>query len=497
MSTNELARPAEATPSADPAGKLARGTWVALIGAVQTPLGFFVLLTLVVDATLAALLAVLKDTNQTILLIGALLLLFALLGAVFYLALVNDGSLHGRRRRRRGPLPAPDAERIERMVSENTGVFGADASPPSADVWDKEIRPVLHQAVHYTVPTYFLDTNLNVIDWNVAFELVFSRILGRILGKHVIHFIAALQNHDKVYDHAREFTECVRQGRLPLVDIEPLCYESEKYGLIRFVKVACQLHDPSARLRGWAVGLMVQDVDWESFNKDLLDKLTEDKLWSVYAASYDRVLSDYPAYKKLIQDVIAAVPAGGRKVADLGAGTGNVTAALLPLGHRVTALEKNAAMLERLRSKGFKPPAVTVVKASVENLQILKEQSFDAAVMMNVLYAVDDPLGCLRAVHRILKPNGVLSFSTTHSESCLDPLLNAIRQYVQTRPDFPQIEEDFNRLEQVNKHIEVTIARRHTRDEYCKWVRDAGFEITHYVPSTYADAVMLVHARKT
>src|SRR5207245_1762969 len=141
---------------------------------------------------------------------------------------------------------------------------------------------------------------------------------------------------------------------------------------------------------------------------------------------------------------------------------------------------------------------LTIVKASVENLECLNDESFDAVVMVNVLYAVDDPLRCLREIHRILAPGGVLGFSTTHSETRLDELLENIkaqgRLYAQGADG--RAMNDYNVLAQVNRNIERTIARRHTREDYKDWVEDAGFDITRYEESTYHKAVLLIHAKK-
>ena len=144
-------------------------------------------------------------------------------------------------------------------------IVGEEAPAPATNVWYDELRPVLHQAIHYTSPTYFLDTNLTLIDWNLAFELIFSRSLARIHGKHVKHFIVQLANYDQVIDHAQEFTKKVHKGKIPFVDLEPLSYSSERYGDVSFLKVATQLHDPQGKPRGWSVSLMIRDIDWERF----------------------------------------------------------------------------------------------------------------------------------------------------------------------------------------------------------------------------------------
>ncbi len=396
--------------------------------------------------------------------------------------------------------PMDEAKAQELVEKNKSEVLGAKEPPPPPDEWFRNLRPVLHQAAHFSVPTYYLNTDLAVIDWNVAFEMIFADILGAIRNKHVNHFIVRLANRDKVLDHARDFTEKVRGGQLPLVDIEDLSYRSPRYGPVEFAKVAAQLHDSGGKLQGWTVALFPRVFNWGPFLKDLYDKLTEDKLWSVYSASYDRVLLEYPPYRRLIQDVIAVVPPGkSASVVDLGAGTGNVTAALLEAGHRVTAVENNLAMLDRFRARQFDARSVKVVKAPAEQLDTLCpefEKAFDAAVMVNVLYAVDDPLACLQSIHKTLKPNGVLGLSTTHSESRLDPLLEDIKRQLQAAGRFDALANDYERLREANKQIELTIALRHTRDDYRQWLKAAGFEVIRDVPSTYEGAVMLLHAKK-
>jgi len=473
-----------------------------IINSVRTVLGFLALIVLIAEGSLVTL-ATTNNLSKDYAFPVMLLLLFALAVLVVVVAVrwpavfssspptvlpVANGAASGKK---------IETTVIEKRLEQSPQIVGEEAPPPSANVWFDDLRPVLHQAIHYTSPTYFLDVNLKLIDWNLAFELIFARSLGRIHGRHVKHFIVELANYDEVIAHAQEFTKKVIKGKIPFVDVEPLRYGSERYGEVSFVKVAAQLHDPNGLPRGWSVSLLVREIDWEAFQRDLLEEARKDKLWSVYSASYDRVLLEFPPYKKLIDDVIAVVPAGRKTVADLGAGTGNVTAALLAAGHNVTAVESNLAMLDRLRSKKLGGKALTVVKSTVENLSGLADAAFDAAVMVNVLYAVNDPLTCLQGVQRILKPGGVLAFSTTHAEVDLDTLLGSIQDRLETIGKFQSLAADYKLVFDLNKAIEKEIAKRYTRDNYREWTRAAGFEIIRDVKSTYEDAVMLIHARKT
>lgn len=455
---------------------------------------FLTLVVLIAEAVFTLLLTTNKVEEKALLTWAMVLLFFLLVAVVAVMAIVRPESLYKPVKKKTESEPTP--ETVETRLATSSGIVGEERPGPSAGAWYKDIRPVLHQAIHYTVPTYYLDVNLMIVDWNIAFDLVFSRLGATLRNKHVKHFIAELQNYDEVMEHAQKFTRQVLNGRIPFIDVEPLRFMSEKYGEVSFLKVAAQLHDAEGRLRCWSVSLIIREINWELFEQDILEQSRKDKLWSVYSASYDRVLLQYDPYKRLIHDVIAVVPSDKSNVVDLGAGTGNVTAALLAAGNTVTAVENNPGMLDRLRSKNLSARQLTVVKSSIENLNTLPDASFDAAVMVNALYAVDDPLACLQSVHRIVKPNGVLGLSTTHSETELDALLSNIKLRLIDTDQYDKLSSDYQILYDENKQIERASAKRHTRDNYREWIRAAGFEITKDVPSTYEEAVMLIHARR-
>jgi ubiquinone/menaquinone biosynthesis C-methylase UbiE len=467
---------------------------IALIGAVTSPLAFFTLVVLIAEAALFAGRFGATSDERKWLVMGMIGLIYLSVIIVAGMAVFRKGSLLGGANDR--PLLPPQPQTPDAEANDRPKILHEDDPPPPPGVWYTEIRPVLHQAIHYTVPTYYLDTHLRMIDWNIAFDLVFSRLGSTLRDTHVTHFIRQLQNAKQVMDHAVEFTQKVLDNDIPFIDVEPIVYASENYGVVSFLKIAAQLHATDGSPRGWSVSLIIREIeDGKALVKDLLEVARKDKLWAVYSASYDRVLLEFDPYKQLIRDVIGVVPPGRRSVIDLGAGTGNTTKELLAAGYAVTAVENNLGMLDRLRSKRLSGE-LTVVKSSVESLTTLSDQSFEAAVMVNVLYAVDDPLACLQSVYRILKRNGVLALSTTHSETRLDRLLNTIKAQLVGKGLFDRLANDFQLVYDVNRNIEKDMATRHTRDEYCDWIRAAGFRIIKEVPSTYEDAVMLIWAQK-
>jgi SAM-dependent methyltransferase len=393
-----------------------------------------------------------------------------------------------------------DFEQFKREYQKKEEIRGIiDAGRPPVNPEEhtrrlQELRSVMYQAPRYTTPTYFLDTHLAVVGWNVAFELIFRPILGAIRRRHVNNFIIELANQNEVFEHARDFTEKVKEGELPLVDLEPLVYESPDYGKAEFIKVATQLTDADANLKAWSVALLPKKIDWKLFQRDLGERLREDRLWGVYAVSYDALLRGFEPYEDLIQGVISGIPAGARRVLELGAGTGNVTEKLLQRNYRVMAVENNPFMLEKMAEKRL-GKNLTLLMESVENTEFDGQHDFDAVVAVNVAYALDDPPRCFRKVAEALRRGGVFTLSTTHSTTNLDALLEGIKDDLVSKGKLESCREHYERLVSVNRTIERTIARRYSLEQYKEWLVDTGFDIIRSEPK-YFDAVELIHACK-
>ena len=371
-----------------------------------------------------------------------------------------------------------------------TEVLGADCDAPKADTWNRKLRPVMFQAPTYSVPTYFLDENLFIVDWNPAFELIFGDVVSMLQGEHVNRFIATLDNAEESFDHAREFSN---KNPLPTVDLEKLIFTTLRFGTFNFMKIASQMFDDEGVAVGWSVALNVRSVRrWRDFQDALLQKLSADRVWTNYARSYDRVLEQFPPYTELIEEVTDALPNRRLEVLDLGAGTGNATSHLLEADHRVWAVEKNSEMIERLRDKLGETDDLTIVKASAENLGSLPKATFDAVVSVNLLYALDDPGRCLRQLNRLLVPDGVLAFSTTHSESTITRLLSKIEAISP-----PELIDDVQNVRAANERLSQSgVIHRYALADYRHWLEAAGFKVTYENSTAYERAVVVIHARK-
>ncbi|MFJ9445111.1 class I SAM-dependent methyltransferase [Kitasatospora sp. NPDC101235] len=100
-------------------------------------------------------------------------------------------------------------------------------------------------------------------------------------------------------------------------------------------------------------------------------------------------------------EVIHAALPPGATILELGAGAGRMTRPLLALGHRVTAVDESAEMLERIG------PGAETVRSTIEDLDLSRR--FDAVVLASQLVNTPDAdqlLAFLRTCRRHLAPGG-------------------------------------------------------------------------------------------
>ncbi|WP_218002219.1 class I SAM-dependent methyltransferase [Janibacter corallicola] len=131
---------------------------------------------------------------------------------------------------------------------------------------------------------------------------------------------------------------------------------------------------------------------------------------SAHNAHYDR-----PAVLELVGDV------AGRRVLDIGCGSGLYTEELVRRGADVVAFDASARLVHHARRR-----VAGVADVRVHDLrdpfEWLADESFDDAVMPLVLHHLEDPVPALREVHRVLGPGGRLVISTVH------PMLDWLQQ---------------------------------------------------------------------
>ena len=136
--------------------------------------------------------------------------------------------------------------------------------------------------------------------------------------------------------------------------------------------------------------------------------------YDAWAPSYDDdgnplTALEEPAARAWYGDV------AGRRVVDVGCGTGRHTAALLAAGAMVVGLEPSRGMLARARAKLTGGDVVWIRHAFPAPLPFLDAQ-FDLAMLGLVAEHLDDLAEALRELARICAPGGRLILSALHPD---------------------------------------------------------------------------------
>ncbi|GGI09209.1 class I SAM-dependent methyltransferase [Egicoccus halophilus] len=147
------------------------------------------------------------------------------------------------------------------------------------------------------------------------------------------------------------------------------------------------------------------------------------------AATYEAARPDYePGVVSRLVERLALAP--GRRVADVGAGTGKLTRRLLATGAEVIAVEPMAGMREQL-AHSVRDDRLRIVAGTAESLP-LEDASLDAVTAAQAFHWFDGPRA-LREFARVLRPGGSLAVLfnrrdlTTPVQAALDDLLRPHR----------------------------------------------------------------------
>jgi ubiquinone/menaquinone biosynthesis C-methylase UbiE len=121
----------------------------------------------------------------------------------------------------------------------------------------------------------------------------------------------------------------------------------------------------------------------------------------------------YTAYLTLPQAVIKHLNATASRVLDLGCGTGLSSLLFFQHGYQVTGIDGTRAMIERARRLPFQ----RLICQNLEKSLRVKDQSFDAAVMIGVMEYINHPAAVLEQVKRKLRRGGVFGLTLPQRSS--------------------------------------------------------------------------------
>ena len=128
--------------------------------------------------------------------------------------------------------------------------------------------------------------------------------------------------------------------------------------------------------------------------------------WSTQVAAYVETVA--PITRNAIGPLLAAAsPLGGAALLDVACGPGELLAAAARRGARATGLDRSAPMLAVAARR---VPRARLVEGDARALPFA-DGSFDVVTCAFGLAHLDDPVGCLREIARVLRPGGTLAFA--------------------------------------------------------------------------------------
>jgi ubiquinone/menaquinone biosynthesis C-methylase UbiE len=134
--------------------------------------------------------------------------------------------------------------------------------------------------------------------------------------------------------------------------------------------------------------------------------------YSSQARTYDETRAASPSVLGPLREALEGAP--GRRLADVGGGTGNYARALRDEGWDPVVIDREPAMLARAAAKGLE-----TIAADAQRLP-LADASVDAAMLVSMLHHVEDPPAALGEARRILRPGGRLALMVFTREDLED-----------------------------------------------------------------------------
>jgi ArsR family transcriptional regulator len=185
---------------------------------------------------------------------------------------------------------------------------------------------------------------------------------------------------------------------------------SRPQGTANLYRMARRRLDPAAR-RLWQLS-REQTEGWATLHQDQLRlaRRLEDRgrnaqaFFAGAAGEWDRMRAELYGTSFSAAALLALVPEHW-VVADLGCGTGEVTAALAQQVARVVGVDQSAAMLKAAARRTAGLANVELRQGALEDLPI-QDDACDAALLVLVLSYTSDPGRILGELTRILRPGG-------------------------------------------------------------------------------------------
>ena len=136
-------------------------------------------------------------------------------------------------------------------------------------------------------PSYSLDREFRIVDWNKAVSLAFDFTMEGFRGQTVAEWVFFLANYKEVANRGIEAFKDKKPEDYPRIHIEELKFKSDHYGMISATKRAYKVPDDQGKYAGWIVLLdlaFAGALQTEHYSDDLIATIRDDLIWTEICA---------------------------------------------------------------------------------------------------------------------------------------------------------------------------------------------------------------------
>jgi ubiquinone/menaquinone biosynthesis C-methylase UbiE len=331
-----------------------------------------------------------------------------------------------------------------------------------------DARYSLGRDAYYCPTPLLVSDEFGIIrDVNLAFEVIWATLVPNCRGRPIESVLNVLQNKRAInFSDASSLGICLSQqlteSETPAnIDCRSLVtLSSTQWGNLDFVETVVARRDA---LTGTDNGLTYYWQILETASSSLAERrffqrLLHELVWEMYGASYDRILAKMPYYRLVLRRHRKALAASTiQRIADVGAGTGNLVELLLQDGREVVAIDSSRAMCLKLQMKSWaKNGRLVVLQQSAEYLANLENASFDGVSILLALFDMDAPKSGLQEAIRILRPGGRIVITEPKRTFNRQVVLDRCKIFLRRAGLYGKLKTDMDRVEKANSSLDPT-----------------------------------------